>query len=281
VQPAGPFYAEALPMKVLCPYTKINPLTAEALDLYAPDAERVELQGAGYVANNTQDFQYGNLLLSWWRRGEPFVLVEHDIVLHDRVIPEFEECDHDWCTFSYSTARRGTLYQSLGCVRFSARLLAATQADAGYLRICPWWANDQAIAKICGRAGFAAHTHWPMVEHRHNQFTGDDSDGREEDQKRRGVDLVHAEIKRTKDPVAATQTDLPGMRLMGFSGAAPIRPPFNAFVSSCPDCGGLTDHQADCVRVGHTNQYQDADGVWPESCQCSTSQLWPTDCVAT
>ncbi len=251
---------------VLCPYTKIHERTEKALEEFAPDAVRYELAGGGYVANCAQDFQYGGLLLDWWRRGEPFVVVEHDIVINDKVLPQFEECDHDWCCFAYSTAKRGRLVHSLGCARFSARLLERTQKDAGYLRICPWWACDQAIAKICMRAGFAAHTHWPMVEHRHNQFVGDDSDGREPDEIRKGVDLVNAEIHRTKDPVAATKTDLCGMRLMGFSGAPKITPPINVWLTVCPDCGHLDEHDPGCRRVGHSFQYQTDEGVWADQC---------------
>jgi hypothetical protein len=102
------------------------------------------------------------------------VVVEHDIVVHEHVRPAFESCGFDWCTFLVPRHAfpDQPLLESLGCVRFSARLVAelpglmktAAEFSAGLIP-GHWHHFDTAVAVTLHEHGFVAHTHAPPVEH--------------------------------------------------------------------------------------------------------------------
>lgn len=154
-------------MKVVCPHTELlHPLTVGALAIWAPHAEFVEL--------GRRTDAYWELLDGLWAAGDAFVVVEHDIEIHDQVLPEFEACPEPWCVFPYRGPGEVILDQSLGCTRFSAELL---EREAGLFRstadfsdgLSPkdWRRIDSILLGFLRQAGYVPHIHGPNVTHHH------------------------------------------------------------------------------------------------------------------
>lgn len=125
-------------------------------------ARNLEAQGVDYELADVSgsDEAYPDLLGSLWRHGEPFVVVEHDILPWPGAVHELIDCPEPLCGFPYVLGNRIGAY--LGCTRISARVIAATQY--------PWphrsWAGlDLAIFAMVRSAGFGFHVHHPAVVH--------------------------------------------------------------------------------------------------------------------
>lgn len=250
---------------VLCAYTDLDPRAEEALDLYAPGAAKVDVKGDGDAMGPGAGFIYGRLLRDWVARGEAFAIVEHDVVLHDEVMPSFEACLEPWCSYPYSTAKGGRMYEALGCVRYRREAVQAIREDAPVFGIMPWYGLDQVMCRLLMDAGLLPHHHWPMVEHQHNQYLGFDAreDGRDpETDIRKAPDPFAVGVVKTKtDPLLAIRTGLGGMQYMGIHGEPP--PVFSPTMTNCPDCAGLAHHLRGCRRVETPFQFQDDLGYWP------------------
>ncbi len=125
-------------MRILCGYTsgtdarrdllglssdepRFRSETRQALAEFAPQAELVNMAG--------DLFNYWNALTERWTGEQDLVVIEQDIVISPDVIPTFESCEHDWCSFSYESMHFGssppTMVRTagaLGCTKFSADL---------------------------------------------------------------------------------------------------------------------------------------------------------------
>ena len=119
-------------MRVLCAHTSLRPKTRAALERYAPQTEFVDVSG--------DDYAYWRQIALRWGGGEDLLVVEHDIEIHENVIPQLEACSEPWCTFAYKLWNPDVwCYNALGCTRFSASLMAditpgeITQVQAKWL----------------------------------------------------------------------------------------------------------------------------------------------------
>lgn len=101
------------------------------------------------------DFAYSRLLTDLWRGGEPFCLLEHDVVPYPGAIGALFVCPEPWCGYQYAGVAEG----GLGCVRFGAKLLATdlTPAWAGV----HWSDLDGLVTRTIG-----GHLRRPLY-HRH------------------------------------------------------------------------------------------------------------------
>lgn len=148
-------------MRVVCPYVRtatydrpgINPLTEDALDVYAPHTEFVEMHG---------DHDYYNLLVRLWDDGESFLIVEHDIEIHERVIPDLATCRWGWCSFGYEGGGGNIWQTSLGCTRFTEKLIEETPTLMRDLGPRHWKELDGPIAAAMPEP---VHSHLPLVKH--------------------------------------------------------------------------------------------------------------------
>lgn len=64
---------------------------------------------------------YADQLAVWWRSGEGFVLVEHDVAPWPGAVRHLIDCPRDWCAHRFPKYQH--LIRSLGCVKFSTRLV--------------------------------------------------------------------------------------------------------------------------------------------------------------
>lgn len=151
-------------MHVTCPHAGPVPSeTAAALDASGFHWERADVSGS--------DTSYTRLLACLWAAGEPFCVVEHDIVPHPGALAKLAACPQPWCAYPY--AYMGGMHAGLGCTRFSAALLAAvpdaverTWAESTDVHPAGFWcALDDRLARVLRRAGFTQHVHFPAVRH--------------------------------------------------------------------------------------------------------------------
>ena len=160
------------------------------MQFYVPWAERNQLvvesvpPGTTWVDVRGGLNTYHAALAEMWAKGEDFAVIEHDVVIHDTVVEQFENCPEPWCVFGYDNmcheACREAWANMLGCTRFRAELIAACpdaltsipEDRRGWHNVCDELAGD----KIAGTpaplrpgslraAGFTHHWHTPPVSH--------------------------------------------------------------------------------------------------------------------
>ena len=151
-------------MRTVCPHAgPIAPETVAALDASGLPWEAADVSGT--------PTSYTSLLTRLWAAGEPFAVVEHDIVPHAGALAELEACDWPWCSFAYQLG--GTVHAGLGCTRFSAGLLAAvpdaverTWAESTDVHPPGHWCSlDDRLARVLRAEGVVQHVHAPPVTH--------------------------------------------------------------------------------------------------------------------
>jgi len=163
-------------MRVVCPFTRIHPLTDAALQAHAPHAERIRIPENDLVA-------YCKLLTERWALVEDLLVVEQDIEIRAGLIEEAEQCTEGWwCCWPYmgqgwsNPSGDALIYESLGCTKFSAELMRA-EPDllmvAGSIRHSKdmppgdWHRLDVSISPTLKQRGYTPHRHMPPVIHHH------------------------------------------------------------------------------------------------------------------
>lgn len=101
-------------MRVVVPFTDLQPETAVALDATGYEWEAVDVSDS--------DEAYWSLLAGLWSDGETFTIVEHDVVVVQNAMRQFEECYGEWCAFPAQYVNGP--YAGLACTKFSAALIA-------------------------------------------------------------------------------------------------------------------------------------------------------------
>ncbi len=170
-------------MKVRCPFVKLHQRTIDSLNLYAPTALYPYVGGS--------DYSYLTFFKQMWVQGEATLIVEHDIEIHAQVLSEAQSCECDWATWPFGRLLPGPhatwdgqgwsagiplLTKSLGCVRFSARLMRehpdlmieVGESSPGGLAPGHWSRLDDAIAQALTKRGVSVHVHTPEVKHHHH-----------------------------------------------------------------------------------------------------------------
>lgn len=152
-------------MRFVVPYTLSPTQTVAALT--RARARAIEIV---YVGGARSD--YHRLLAALWDAGRTFAVVEHDIEIHEEVVPTFESCAHDWCLYPYPRhlLPETLLTENLGCTRFGEKLLTSEPdliQRAGEFPEKPmdWSRLDDAIRLELRRRGYAPVLHGPPVRH--------------------------------------------------------------------------------------------------------------------
>jgi len=154
-------------MRIVCFYTDLHLACKKSLP---PDAELV-WTGDG-------DDHYWREISKRWGGFDDLLIIEHDMEIHDRVVPQLLECASPWCVFPYEYGPRWPdaplITQALGCTRFSSELqrefttefIAADVSAADGLPPVPFWHNcDLYIRRALTRAGLKECQHRPPVTH--------------------------------------------------------------------------------------------------------------------
>ncbi len=152
-------------MRVVVPYTRLDPRTALLADQHLPGHERIRLAG--------DDGAYCRWLAGEWRQPGALAVVEHDVGPHARVLPQFTACPEPWCAFPYPVA--GAVQPALGCTRFTAAVKAAepdlldvvARVQDGGVAAGDWRRLDVRLAAELQARGYRVHVHFPPVRHFH------------------------------------------------------------------------------------------------------------------
>ena len=154
-------------LNVVLPFTDLHPHTARTANLYLPGHRKVWLNPAAPT-------EYARLLRELWAARETFVVVEHDVVVHHTVLPDFDECPQPWCGFVYDMPG-GVVDAALGCTRFREELLtgepdvmAVVSAKADDLPAGHWAHLDAHLRTVLESRGYTLHRHTPSVVHLHH-----------------------------------------------------------------------------------------------------------------
>jgi hypothetical protein len=178
-------------LRIIAPYATIPPViqisqpaiprphpkTDEALRLYAPDAERVDVSGSLRA--------YSELLCRVWADGKRFLVVEHDIEIGPTTVREATYCPHPWCVWPYNgpgweSGPGGLLRTSTGCVKFSGAMVraepdlmdVASKRASNPIEAGDWHRMDVCILDTLRERGYAdPHWHGTVLHHHHYPLT--------------------------------------------------------------------------------------------------------------
>jgi len=136
------------------PLAVAHPEAIMALFRAAPDAEVVSVGGSPYA--------YWSVIASLWFHGEPFIIVEHDIVVTAQALDDLASCGSPWCAFVYHE-EIGEPVSGMGCTKIVPKMGMALDL-AGMPD--PVWQNvDTTVAGILQAAGWTVHEHGPWLRH--------------------------------------------------------------------------------------------------------------------
>lgn len=113
-----------------------------------------------FVNNDAHD--YWRLWKRLWMEGEPFILVEHDIVVTRWALDDLTACPERWCAFLYHE-EVGEPVSGLGCTKFVPD--PSVSLDLGGLPDPIWQNVDATVAGLLHAAGWQVHEHGPWLRH--------------------------------------------------------------------------------------------------------------------
>lgn len=140
--------------RIVVPYATTQDtwlITRQNLQAQGIEAEYVDVTGRGSG--------YPDLFRQLWADGEPFILVEHDILPWHGALNLLDECEEPYCGFVYQV--RNHLETWLGCTKFEP-------ARLGEVPLPPeldFWQFDVPVTAELANAGYRKHVHGPAVVH--------------------------------------------------------------------------------------------------------------------
>lgn len=143
-------------IKVVCPFTKLHPVTRSVLESYAGLDVR-------FWDVSHDDHAYGHLMRLLWLDRQPITIVEHDIVPWPGCIEELHACPAKWCANSYDWNGGIGVAHMLGCAKLSARLMV--ELPNVWDEPCHWSQCDQRLFFAAREVGIEPHLHRPPVIH--------------------------------------------------------------------------------------------------------------------
>jgi hypothetical protein len=146
-------------MKVVVPYVELHPVTRQVTEPYNP--EYVPLVG---------DDAYRQLMHRLWQEGEPFVIVEHDIIPWPGAIEELFACSCAWGAYSYKLHGGIGIYHGFGCTKITPELMDATPCI--WSQPAHWNTLDQRLWFAARAKGLEPHPHRPAVTHLSRRHDG-------------------------------------------------------------------------------------------------------------
>lgn len=152
----APHYEDVQP-RIIVPVAATHGTTAVV------DAVLLNLAAQGFVPRVVQceqTYSYDRLFRQLWGAGEPFILVEHDIVPWPGALAQLWSCPEPWCGYAYHV--HGELRSYLGCTKFDPSRLGPVPLPA---ELVSWLGMDRVIEKTLMTAGHAGHRHGPPVSH--------------------------------------------------------------------------------------------------------------------
>ena len=120
-------------------------------------------------------YDYWELTRRLWAMAEDFCYVEHDIMIPDHAIAQFEECPEIWCAHDYRLRQDAlsiydnyTKGMAFGAVRFRAPLMVKYPTLIEDHTFRRWTALDGQTVNALLARGEVCHRHRPDAEHLHD-----------------------------------------------------------------------------------------------------------------
>jgi len=135
---------------VYVPWTRQYPECRVALEPAAPV----------YVDVSADPHDYWRLVRALWGEREPFILVEHDVIVGPGTIEELRACPEPWCAFAIHSVDVGTgmsWVATFGCVRFRP------SGDWPLPEPVTWTWLDMETEDALHKRGWMKHVHWPLL----------------------------------------------------------------------------------------------------------------------
>jgi len=132
--------------RIVVPWTREHLECREALEAFHPE----------YVNVASDDLAYWRLVRDLWVAGEPFTLVEHDVLVTPETLPALDACPERFC--SYSVWMGEGSVAAFGCVRF--RPVGAWPVEP-----FEWRRLDVETEYALTRLGWQKHVHYPTLMH--------------------------------------------------------------------------------------------------------------------
>jgi hypothetical protein len=107
-----------------------------------------------------RDISYDILFRKLWEEGEPFIIVEHDIVPYPGALERMWESSAPWCGFGYLVF--GKIRSYLGCTKFVPKELGSCPLPDEYQS---WQVMDRKIEAELIKRGFNGQIMEPPVAH--------------------------------------------------------------------------------------------------------------------
>jgi hypothetical protein len=102
---------------------------------------------------------YGAMFASLWNAGDPFIVVEHDVVPWPGAIAKLAECPNGWCTHDYPL-HRGNVTRSFGIGKYRPQGPAPEQWAT-----TTWDQLDGQVIPVLNRLYRRPCVHEPPVAH--------------------------------------------------------------------------------------------------------------------
>lgn len=119
--------------------------------------------GASIVGVGDDPRSYWRLFVRLWNDRQPFVLVEHDVVVDRDTIPSLATCPRPWCAFPYHELP-GDPVTGLGCTKITPDGSGIDVLDPKYGN--PVWQNvDSVVGGILTDRYHKVHVHEPWLRH--------------------------------------------------------------------------------------------------------------------
>jgi hypothetical protein len=155
-------------MRVIVPYTLLNPLVEGLLKLNAKDE--------GYTINFIQMLDtdhYWRLLCEIWENREEVVIIEHDIIPWPGCITELTDCPFDWCSNSYRMKKGYGIHHAFGCTKLGVSLMERMPDVWSQVDDTRWNTLDAQLCELAKREGITPHPHRPPVNHLKGLYEAD------------------------------------------------------------------------------------------------------------
>lgn len=150
------YHPEDVRPNIIVPYAKKDAIL---------DAVKLNLGVQGLrprMVKVERDFSYDLLFRELWRKGDPFILVEQDVIPWPGAVQQLWTSDEPWCGFPYYIF--GELRSYLGCTKFEPERLGECPLPED---LVPWQLLDKKIEQTLMKRGYRGYVYSPAVSHLH------------------------------------------------------------------------------------------------------------------
>lgn len=142
-------------MRIVCAHTNLHPETRQALDATGRPWDAVDVSGSPTA--------YYELLSRLWAEQADFALIEHDVVVNEAVLDDWENCPELWCSApaETSTTTTGWFAACLQANRWRASVMVAHPSllEGLPLRAKHWAGLDGVVLGELEHRGQPVHVH--------------------------------------------------------------------------------------------------------------------------